>query len=476
MKLGVGTSRTGKIPLLLPSLLLLSSLLWCETIAYRNAPTKDVSEKLVAAINDLGRSLGKQLDSNGDDSTKAEIFSPVSIGTMMFLLLRIANGSLRNELLAMLGLNGVEHITKNFGHLLEELTSDIASNGILDELPGWHTKQSCYPPEYADEYEDYIDESNLSEPVDPNIIRIANGMFVQDGLIHNNTDMVELARQLYKARIARVDFRQQPENARNSINQWVDSSTNGRIKEILPASLPRTTQLVLASALYFKASWETFFNDPQYTRNQPFFPDGEDKPAVDVPTMFTGGCFPYFASSEHDASIMAFPYRNRTTSMYIILPNASNREKVRALRAKLGAAELDQLIGQMVRRKAMVVFPRMHVNSHYNLRDSLEQLGVKSLFDPTKRNFKIEQSPKVKGKPRDQDAVKKSPKLYVDSMVHQVDLEVNEHGTEGGAVTMAVMDRSAPPVTFRVRGPFLIAIRHDPTKMLLFYGAVYDPS
>ncbi|KFB52507.1 AGAP009221-PA-like protein [Anopheles sinensis] len=473
MRLGVGILRRGNIPLLLPSLLLLSSVFWCKTIAKKTVPTKDVSEKLVAAINDLGRSLGKQLATSDDDSTKAEIFSPVSIGTMMFLLLRIANEGLRNELIAMLGLNGVKDITKNFGHLLQELTNDIASNGILDELPGWYTKQSCYPPEYADEYEDYTDF--LPEPIEPNIIRIANGMFVQDGLIHNNTDMVALASRLYKARIARVNFRKEPEDARNSINQWVDSSTNGRIKEILPASLPRTTQLVLASALYFKASWETFFNDPQYTRTQPFYPDGEDKPAVEVPTMFTGGCFPYYASPKLDASIMAFPYRNRTTSMYIILPNASNREKVRALRAQLGATELDQLIGQMRRQKAMVVFPRMHVTSHYDLRDSLERLGVKALFDPSKRNFKFEQSPKEKAKDT-VDAVKKSPKLYVDSMVHQVDLEVNEHGTEGGAVTMAVMDRSAPPVTFRVRGPFLLAIRHDPTKMLLFYGAVYDPS
>uniref|UniRef100_A0AAG5DTS1 Serpin domain-containing protein n=1 Tax=Anopheles atroparvus TaxID=41427 RepID=A0AAG5DTS1_ANOAO len=472
MRLGAATSRAGKKPLLVPLLLLaLSSVLWCATAATNSVPppTKAACGQLVAAINNLARTLATQLESVGG-SPKAEIFSPVSIGTMMFLLLRAANSSLRNELLKILQLdqfregNTTSQITKNFGHLLKEFTHDIAGKGILDELPAWQGKQSCYPGD-AGNFDEYDDDEFLPEPVQPNVVQLANGMFVQDGFLPNSTDFVRLARTLYHARIERVNFREQPEATRSTINRWVSESTRGRIAEILADSLPRGTQMVLASALYFKATWETFFNDPQYTRPQPFFPDGEDQPPVQVPTMFTGGCFPYHASPELDASIMAFPYRNRTTSMYIILPNASNRAKVRALRAKLDSATLDRLIGQMKRQKATVVFPRLHLNNRYNLRSALEQLGLQALFDPRKNNLKFGQ-PVGKG----------AKKLYVDSMVHQIDLEVNEHGTEGGAVTMTAMERSLPPVNFRVRGPFLIAIRHDPTKMLLFYGAVYDPS
>ncbi|KFB37304.1 serpin 4B [Anopheles sinensis] len=65
--------------------------------------------------------------------------------------------------------------------------------------------------------------------------------------------------------------------------------------------------------------------------------------------------------------------------------------------------------------------------------------------------------------------------LYVSDAVHQIDLEINETGTEGGAATIVTLNRSGTSVVFRTEAPFLLLIRNDNTALPLFYGAVYDP-
>lgn len=68
-----------------------------------------------------------------------------------------------------------------------------------------------------------------------------------------------------------------------------------------------------------------------------------------------------------------------------------------------------------------------------------------------------------------------NPRLYADELIHQVDLTVNEIGTEGGAGTISTLRRSGPDVYFRVETPFLFLITHEDTKLPIFYGAVFEP-
>src|SRR6185369_1783180 len=75
----------------------------------------------------------------------------------------------------------------------------------------------------------------------------------------------------------------QPEDARLQINQWIESATNGRIKDLLPpGSTERDTPAVLANALYFKGAWERKF-DASFTRDGSFYPPTGDH--VSVPFM-----------------------------------------------------------------------------------------------------------------------------------------------------------------------------------------------
>lgn len=69
-----------------------------------------------------------------------------------------------------------------------------------------------------------------------------------------------------------------------------------------------------------------------------------------------------------------------------------------------------------------------------------------------------------------------NPHVFADDVIHKVDLKINEKGTEGGAATAITLNRSGTSVVFRCDVPFMFLIRHDPTKIPLFYGVVFEPT
>lgn len=69
-----------------------------------------------------------------------------------------------------------------------------------------------------------------------------------------------------------------------------------------------------------------------------------------------------------------------------------------------------------------------------------------------------------------------NPGLFATEILHKVDLTVNEKGTEGGAATITTLYRTGADVVFRVETPFIFIVRHDDTKLPLFYGTVVEPT
>ena len=69
----------------------------------------------------------------------------------------------------------------------------------------------------------------------------------------------------------------------------------------------------------------------------------------------------------------------------------------------------------------------------------------------------------------------RNPQLFAEEVIHKVDLTINEKGTEGGAATAISLNRSGTNVVFRVDVPFMVLIRHDPTRLALFYGVIFEP-
>lgn len=377
-----------------------------------------------------------------------------------------------------------------------------------------------------------------------------------------------------------MDFFEDPTGSATYINNWVNKNTNGRIKKIVGDSLSTETKLIIASALYFKALWQTSFIEGA-TKSGQFFPDGLTGRTIPADFMAHGGDFPFYDSEEYDCRIIGLPYKHLLSTMYIIMPNNSSRTQLKKLHSTLTADKIEYMISKMQYKSSVILFPKMHLTSSYDLRNILQNLGVSSLFSvggsdlslistgsgsyssqsfvEEKQNLNIEnysgiQFPSqseekpstedrlifskigearkkrdltyksassfkrssqplrlkdyvlkkrlIKENPTKKllrlkretesesqclinlDAIRneqilnnfsQNPRIYVDSIIHKVDLEINERGTEGGAATAVTITRSGTQVVFRGETPFIFLIRHDATKLPIFYGTVFEP-
>lgn len=358
-----------------------------------------------------------------------------------------------------------------------------------------------------------------------------------------------------------------------------------------------------------------------------------------VDMMAHGGLFPFYDAKEYGCRILALPYKNNLTTMYIIQPNNSNRNRLNELQASLTAEIIDYMISKMEYKTTVLLFPKMHLSSQLNLKKVFCEMGFSTLFDlarsdlslissgeerqgsfsdsyntannrdasvaqvnfpnapvsvssnidlpsaapstrpnnnpqnvrpiymrfptdeedsnepqflfsrlgaegetapnatstnasttesdPLKRSKRGINSFKADGAFRSDDdpprlkdyilnkrlsksypnkkyrlrakrqtasdssaslknldqlrnsaAVNnlRNPGLFVEEIIHKVDLKINEKGTEGGAATVTYLSRTGTDVVFRVETPFLFFVRHEDTKLPLFYGAVYEPT
>ena len=89
---------------------------------------------------------------------------------------------------------------------------------------------------------------------------MADRAFAQQGLLLEQAFLDKLAGS-YGAGIGAVDYRSDPEAARQAINAWVGEETHARIPELLaPGVLHHLTRLVLVNAVYLKADWAVPFS------------------------------------------------------------------------------------------------------------------------------------------------------------------------------------------------------------------------
>ena len=86
----------------------------------------------------------------------------------------------------------------------------------------------------------------------------------------------------YGGEVRQVDYRGQPEAARKRINDWVYEETNGRIEDLVPhQAINIRTRLVLANAVFFKAGWQTPF-EQRATSRAPFYGLDGDESRVEM--------------------------------------------------------------------------------------------------------------------------------------------------------------------------------------------------
>lgn len=425
-----------------------------------------IANSVLHFANELGKHLGHK---------KTEIFSPLSIVNSLALLYLGAKGASREQLSYVFEKADPIKFHEQFGLMLKDLqqpTRELVSQGR--PLVNWRAVNG-------------MRSNRRAQRPGAHEVHLANGIFAQSGY-SLNPDYRQAAAEVYGAEIQTQNFESSPAESRYNINRWVAKHTNNHIEDIISSQIPQSTKMILANALYFKAFWETDFIETA-TRLDNFYPNGEGThPVVRVKMMATGGNFPYHEDHQLGCKIIGLPYRGNLSTMYIIQPLQSSQQALMALQGKLNSEVIEDLIGKMYRRSALVAFPKLHLTESMNMKSILQNMGLGSIFsavqndlsliatrEPAATNYGGGNSLQNLEAQRNAPGVGGRSDLFVDDIVHKVDFTVNEQGTEAAAATVTYLKKSGPDVLFRGDTPFMVIVRHDPTKLVLFYGLINQP-
>lgn len=69
-----------------------------------------------------------------------------------------------------------------------------------------------------------------------------------------------------------------------------------------------------------------------------------------------------------------------------------------------------------------------------------------------------------------------NPHLFATDVLQKVEIDITEKGTEAAAVTGVVLERDGSQKKFIANRPFIFFIRHDPSKLVLFWGTINVPT
>ena len=293
---------------------------------------------------------------------------------------------------------------------------------------------------------------------DPKVtLTIANSLWARQGFSFK-PDFLQRNTQFFGAEISTLDF--DAPSASQTINQWVDTNTDGKIQNIIDDKIDASTVLFLINAIYFKGTWQREFN-PSRTREGPFHLANGDK--KQIPMMRQQRWYPYYRGENFQAISLA--YGDGQMSMYIFLPDPESDLNI--FLENLNAEGWENWMPQFQERDVSLVMPKFKLEYGKTLNDTLKALGMDIAFDANLADFSRMAPLEILGE-----------NLYIGEVLHKTFVEVNEEGTEAAAATsveVGVKSVPPPPIFFSVDRPFFFAIRDNKTKTVLFMGVVVEP-
>lgn len=293
------------------------------------------------------------------------------------------------------------------------------------------------------------------QDTDPKVtLTIANSLWGSQDFSFNS-EYLKRNTQFFDAEITSLDF--MDPGSVNSINHWVDNTTNGKITEIIDKISPDDV-LFLINAIYFKGSWQTEF-DPANTRDATFnLADGSNK---QVPMMFREDKYPFFYSKDFQA--VSLPYGDGQIAMYIFLPSVDS--DLNTFLDNLNIKNWEEWISEFNEQKVGVQIPKFKLEYKIELNQILKNLGMEAAFNRSQADFSrmVSTNTTLTGN------------LYISKVDHKAFVEINEEGTEAAAVTGIGISVTSLPPQLTVNRPFFFAIRDNETGTILFMGTVVDP-
>jgi serine protease inhibitor len=348
-----------------------------------------------------------------DALTGNVVWSPFSVASALALVARGAEGTTRDELVALLmgdKAGQVEDLIRLLGE-----AENVAVPRSNDEAPE---------------------------------IAVANTLWA-DERISLKQEFARALESMPSGAVRSAPFGKDPDGARNLINEDVARTTHELIPELLPdGAIQRDTVAALVNALYLKVAWGHKFTESA-TEPRPFHtPAG----VVRVPTMFVSESLGYARAPGWQ--VVRLPTVGNVEAV-VLLPDGELPE--------VDAGTLERLLSAPKRRTVSLRLPKLHLKLHAELTGVLNGLGVRTVFTDDANLSGIS------GDPLAVQAVLHETVLKLD--------EQGLEGAAATAVMMRTLSfNPEPPVEVAVDRPFLLLVRHTKSGAVYFSARVTDPS
>ena len=344
------------------------------TVNVQSIHLTEEQRAFVKKNNDFSFSLFRAV-SNAESASKSVVTSPLSVTYLMGMLNDGANGKTAEEIARVLGFGTGDKTAIN-----------AYCKALIDQVP----------------------------VQDPNVkIRIANVVVANQGVELEDAFKQDM-RQYYDAEVASLDFAQK--SSLDYLNGWCKEKTNGMIPSIIE-SLSNEDKMVLMNAIYFKATWQYYF-EKKNTHNEMFTLANSSK--KELPMMQRKARIDYGKNDVYSA--IHLPYSIGFWNMDILLPNEG--KTVNDIINNLNANGWDpsNLYNTAI---VDIKLPRFRTESEINLNEIVSVMGAPSMFNAADADFSL--------------ISKNEKNLWVGLMKHKATIDVNEEGAEASGVTTAMM-------------------------------------
>jgi serine protease inhibitor len=284
----------------------------------------------------------------------------------------------------------------------------------------------------------------------------ANSIWYRDGF-PVLPDFVNVNKSYFDADVDSLNFTLP--SAAQTINNWVDTKTNGKIPTIIDGPIPSSVVMYLINAVYFKAAW-TYKYDSSNTKDAPF--TCADGSIATCKLMSQEDTLAYY--EDNSVQAIDIPYGDRSFSMTVLMPPAGT--SIDQFASTLTQEQWNAIVTKLDSARVDLYMPKFELKFFKSLIDELKALGMGIVFDPLRA-----------------DLTHISPAgLSVSEVLHKTYVNVNEEGTEAAAVTMIGLTNSAPSPNepeikvMRIDHPFIFAIREHQSGTILFIGKIVNPN
>lgn len=366
---------------------------------------------LIQGNNQLAINLHKAFARDG----KNAFFSPVSISSVLAMLLYGSRGKAESELRKCLGY------------------VNIANDVLLKTFRSFISSLNNFPDDYSASY--------------------ANSIVIQKDFDVSEQYTSDL-RIFFKALCLQADFAKESAAAVDQINNWVKENTNNMIPRLLE-SLDESTVMVLLNAVYFKGFWLKQFKEKS-TFMQYFYNNGIEDDAPLVEMMHMSESFLWVEKESY--KVLQLPYKGEEIAMLVFLPKS--REGLHEMEDLLTPNFIPEIKKEMHKEKIEVALPKFRLEYSKDLKGTFQELGVKEIFQSG----------------ADFGGISLCKNLFVSHVLHKAVLEVNEEGCEAAAATAAVIMCRAMNFTpeFIADHPFSFVIYNIMNDLILFMGRVTE--